>query len=76
MHTGYPLGMLQKGSTANMTFLLKVKKDDPKDPKNNWKKENMHIVVFVTKENKEGKYIVNNVIDCPVDAVTPFEYAN
>lgn len=75
-YTGYPLGMLQKGSTANITFLLKVKKDDPKDPKNNWKKENMHLVVFVTKENEKGKYIVNNVIDCPVDAVTPFEYVN
>ena len=75
-YAGYSLGKLQKGSTANMTFLLKVKKDDPKDPKNNWKKENMHLVVFVTKENDKGKYTVNNVIDCPVDAVTPFEYAN
>ena len=36
----------------------------------------MHLVVFVTKENDKGKYTVNNVIDCPVDAVTPFEYAN
>lgn len=75
-YAGYPLGKLQKGSTANMTFLLKVKKDDPRDQKNNWKKENMHLVVFVTKENEKGKYTVNNVIDCPVDAVTPFEYAN
>lgn len=75
-YAGYSLGKLQKGSTANMTFLLKVKKDDPRDPKNNWKKENMHLVVFVTKENDKGKYTVNNVIDCPVDAVTPFEYAN
>ena len=75
-YAGYPLGKLQKGSTANMTFLLKVKKDDPRDSKNNWKKENMHLVVFVTKMNENGKYTVNNVIDCPVDAVTPFEYAN
>jgi hypothetical protein len=75
-YAGYPLGKLQKGSTANMTFLLKVKKDDPKEPNKNWKKENMHLVVFVTKENDKGKYTVNNVIDCPVDAVTPFEYAN
>ena len=75
-YTGYPLGKLEKGSTANMTFLLKVKKDDPQEPNKNWKKENMHLVVFVTKKNESGKYTVNNVIDCPVDAVTPFEYAN
>ena len=75
-YAGFPIGKLQEGSTANMTFLLKVKKDDPREPKNNWKKENMHLVVFVTKENDKGNYTVNNVIDCPVDAVTPFEYAN
>jgi hypothetical protein len=30
----------------------------------------------VAAANEKGQYSVNNVIDCPVDKPTPFEYAN
>ena len=63
---GHSLGRIEAGKTAEKTFLLKVNKA--------WKLENMHIAIFVAAGDENGKYSVNNVIDCPVDAPTPFEY--
>jgi hypothetical protein len=63
---GYDLGHMKEGETAVKTFLLRVK--------NGWKLENMHMAIFVCAKNENGKYSVNNVIDCPVDTVTPFAY--
>ena len=63
---GHSLGRIEAGKTAEKTFLLKVNKA--------WKLENMHIAIFVAAGDEKGKYSVNNVIDCPVDAPTPFEY--
>jgi hypothetical protein len=57
---------MKEGETAVKTFLLRVK--------NGWKLENMHMAIFVCAKNENGKYSVNNVIDCPVDTVTPFAY--
>lgn len=65
---GHSLGRIEAGKTAEKTFLLKVSKA--------WKLENMHMAIFVASANEKGQYSVNNVIDCPVDAATPFEYAN
>ena len=65
---GHPLGKIEAGKTAEKTFLLKVNKA--------WKMENMHMAIFVAAANEKGQYSVNNVIDCPVDKPTPFEYAN
>jgi hypothetical protein len=65
---GHSLGRIEAGKTAEKTFLLKVNKA--------WKVENMHMAIFVAAANEKGQYSVNNVIDCPVDKPTPFEYAN
>ena len=41
-------------------------------------KENLHLAVFVstvgTDEKGNQYYYVNNVIDCPVNGDTPYEY--
>lgn len=65
--TGHSLGTILEGKTAEKTFLLRVK--------NSWKTENMHLVLFVTKKGADGKFTVNNVIDCPINKPTQFEYA-
>lgn len=66
---GYSIGVLEVGQVVDRTFVMKVKKD--------WKLENMHLVVFTSNPYAVGKntyYEVNNVINAPVDAPTPFEY--
>ena len=66
---GYSIGNLEVGQVVDKTFIMKVKSD--------WKLENMHLVVFTSNPYEVGKYTyyeVNNVVDCPIDAPTPFEY--
>lgn len=66
---GYSIGNLDAGQVVDKTFIMKVKKD--------WKMENLHLVVFTSNPYKQGKntfYEVNNVVDCPIDSATPFEY--
>ena len=65
---GHEIGVIQAGKTAEKTFLLRVG--------SKWKLENLHLIVFVTKKDEKGAWSINNVIDCPVDKATPFEYAN
>ena len=36
--------------------------------------ENLHMVVFVSMNDGKGGYYVANVIDCPINGETPFEY--
>lgn len=70
-YIGHSLGQIQAGKTAEKTFLVRVA--------NSWKKENLHLVVFVAKKDnpdKSREWSINNVIDCPIDQPTPFEYAN
>lgn len=62
---GKPLGTIKAGETADKTFVL--------DLKNAWKKENLHLAIIVSSEEKSG-YVVCNVVDCPIDAPTPFDY--
>lgn len=65
-YTGHDLGTLAAGETAECTFLLPLDKS--------WKKENCHIVLFVS--TPEGKrYFVNNAISVPsLDATVAFDY--
>lgn len=65
-YTGHDLGALAAGETADCTFVLTLDKA--------WKKENCHIVLFVS--SPEGKrYYVNNVISVPsLDATVAFDY--
>lgn len=37
--------------------------------------EDSHVLIFVTKKQEDGVYIVNNIIRCGFEKVTGFEYA-
>lgn len=37
--------------------------------------EDSHVLIFVTKKQEGGVYIVNNIIRCGFEKVTGFEYA-
>lgn len=66
---GYPLGELEAGETAEKTFVMYVKKK--------FIVENLHLAVFVsygTPQTGKIAYTVCNVVDCPIDEPTPFEY--
>ena len=63
--SGFALGSIEAGKTASKDFAFHLK--------DKWKVENLHLVVFVT--TKEGdKWLVNNVINAPIQGVTDFEY--
>ena len=67
---GYPLGTLSAGEVAEKTFVMNLK--------SKWEVENMHLAVFVLDGVKAGSrtdFSVCNVVDVPIDAPTPFEYA-
>lgn len=66
---GYPLGELKAGETSEKTFVMYVKQK--------FVVENLHLAVFVSLGTPQGNkiaYTVCNVVDCPIDAPTPFEY--
>ena len=38
-----------------------------------WKKENLHLALIVSKEEKDG-FAICNAVDVRIDKPTPFEY--
>ncbi len=86
---GHSLGMVEKGKTADYIFVWNLKDIWTEGAKNGevygkyyWDpfvEENLHLAVFVTAIGKDEKgnelYYVNNVIDCPVNGKTQFEYS-
>lgn len=82
---GHSVGNVAAGSTADYVFawiLDDIWKEGSRQAEVNgggrpWGEfvyENLHAVVFVTTADADGNYYVNNVIDCPIDGITPFEY--
>lgn len=66
---GHALGNMTEGDTAYKTFVIDLKRD--------WKKENLHLALFVSYGEKSGdkiSYTVCNAVDVPIDAPTPFDY--
>ena len=66
---GHALGEMSEGDTAYKTFVIDLKKA--------WKKENLHLAIFVSNGTKSGdniSYTVCNAVDVPINAPTPFEY--
>lgn len=64
--SGLDLGYINAGTTASKDFAFPLLKT--------WEAENLHILVFIS--TKEGdKWYVNNVINCPINGETDFEYA-
>lgn len=63
--SGHPLGEIKAGETGERMFVMELKKS--------WIPENCHLVVFVSNE-EDGGYVVNNVINAPIDGIVQFEY--
>jgi hypothetical protein len=84
---GHSLGEIAKGATSDYLFILdlpsiwdagSLKAEHNKSTwAKTWVKEELHLAVFVTTVGTDGKnefYYVSNVVDCPIDGETPFEY--
>ena len=85
---GYSVGNIKKGQTADYVFDWDLDVIWSEGALNGEKygnyywdefvMENLHLVVFVstvgTDSNGNQYYYVNNVIDCPVNGMTPYEY--
>ena len=81
---GHPVADIEAGKTADIMFswLLEDiwKYGSEKGAINGgiaWPERNndkLHMVVFVSMSDGNGGYYVANVIDCPINGETPFEY--
>ncbi len=79
---GHSLGEIEKGKTADHVFVWDVDKIENARLIGGNRKEfvrsNLHVAVFVSTVGTDGKgneyYYVNNIIDCPVNGLTPYEY--
>lgn len=88
LYYGYSVGNLEKGNTADYVFDWDLDVIWSEGALNGemygnyyWDEfveDNLHLVVFVTTAAQDQKgntyYYVNNVIDCPVNGMTPYEY--
>lgn len=85
---GYSVGNVKKGETADYVFAWNLDNIWAVGCKNgnmyggvDWDPfvmDNLHLVVFTTTIGEDEKgdqyYYINNVIDCPINGNTPFEY--
>lgn len=85
---GHSLGEIAAGETAEYVFILDLESiwqnGILKAQQNGctwaprWVSEELHLAVFTTTTGTDGKsefYYVSNVVDCPINGETPFEYA-
>lgn len=87
-YEGHSLGTIQAGETADHVFVFNLADIWSQGRRNasqvastwsdSWVEEELHFAVFVTTIGEDARgyefLYVSNVIDCPVDGVTPFEY--
>ena len=80
-HVGYPLGVLEKGQSADWVFVFDLKNAiENTKLKGGWwesfsaeKLNDLHFAAFVTT-HKGNAYTVVNAIDFPYNTPTPFQY--
>lgn len=65
--SGYELGTIAAGKTAEQFFNLKITSDK-------WNRENLKVMVIVSKKNESGKFDVANVVVCGINETTPYNY--
>lgn len=65
-YIGYSLGDLDKGDVADHVFVMDLKTD--------WNIEKCHAIVFISTADSKGNYSVNNVVECGLDGIVPFQY--
>ena len=65
-YIGYSLGNLDKGDFADHVLVMDLKTD--------WNIEKCHAIVFISTADSKGNYSVNNVVECGLDGIVPFQY--
>lgn len=69
---GHTLGYIEEGKTVERVFVIDLKESETAPAIQNL--DNIHLNVFVQLEDPRGKKSVVNVIDCPAEGETAFEY--
>lgn len=65
--SGYELGTLAAGETAEQIFNLKITRDA-------WNRDNMKVMVIVSKKNSNGNFDVANVVVCGINTTLTYNY--
>lgn len=82
--TGHSLGKIEAGDVMSYVFIWDLKSIWKEQNgalywsdglEYGFKEENLRMAVFVTAPNASGNYVINNVIECPVNGSLQFEYA-
>lgn len=64
-YTGHSLEEIKKGETAEYVFSMQLDSD--------WKKENLHLALFVSSKQGKG-FAVTNAVSCPIDGSVQYDY--
>lgn len=67
--TGYELGEIEAGKTASQILNLNI-------DSNNWNRDNMKVMLIVSKKGANNKYDVANVVICPINDSVLYDYNN
>lgn len=67
--TGYELGALKAGETATQILNLTIARDT-------WNRDNMKVMLIVSKKDANNRYDVANVVLCPINDSVTYDYNN
>jgi hypothetical protein len=67
--TGYELGTLKAGETASQILNLTIARDT-------WNRDNMKVMVIVSKKGANNRFDVANVVLCPINDSVTYNYKN
>ena len=65
--SGYELGTLVAGETASQILNLTIARD-------NWNRDNMKVMLIVSKKGANNKFDVANVVICPINDSVTYDY--
>ena len=65
--TGYELGALKAGETAEQILNLTIARDT-------WNRDNMKVMLIVSKKGDNKKFDVANVVICPINDSVTYDY--
>ena len=65
--TGYELGALKPGETAEQILNLTIARDT-------WNRDNMKVMLIVSKKGDNKKFDVANVVICPINDSVTYDY--
>lgn len=67
--TGYELGTIEAGKCTTRVLNLKI-------TSSKWNRDNMKVMLIVSKKNDKGVYDVANVVLCPMNDTVTYNYNN